>query len=177
MFKQAKLLCVQETKLKENEKYLKITLEELMRHIRQIVSYICIKLIGGTMCITKMFMLLCSHQYFVIFKSDTVIPEFDTSMSPYFRRVTREEKESDVQGSSLDPSAPGPSHIMTGKSQKSSEGTLPPREDNVRMKTVKTELYSSTLYALAVQTNANLIEQNVRSSLFQISICVPVPKK
>ena len=131
MFKQAKLVCVQETKLKEHEKYLKITLEELMRHIRQIVSYICIQLFGGTMCITKMFMLICSNLYFVIFKSDT-------SMSPYFRRVTREEKESDVQWSSLDPSAPGPSHIMRGKSQKSSEGTLPPREENVRMKTVKT---------------------------------------
>jgi hypothetical protein len=30
---------------------------------------------------------------------------------------------------------------------------------------------------LAVQTNANLIEQNVRSSLFQICICVRVPKQ
>ena len=141
-----------------------------MRHLRQIVSYICIQLFGGTMCITKMFMLICSNLYFVIFKSDT-------SMSPYFRRVTREEKESDVQWSSLDPSAPGPSQIMSGKSQKSSEGNLPPREENVRMKTVKTELYSSTLYTLAVQTNANLIEQNVRWSLFQISICVRVLKK
>ena len=60
-------------------------------------------------------------------------------MSPYFRRVTREEKEPDVQGSSLDPPSPGPSHIMSGKSQMSSEGILPPREVNVRMKTVKTE--------------------------------------
>jgi hypothetical protein len=92
MFKQAKLLCVQETKLKEHEKYLKITLEELMRHIRQIVSYICITLFGGTMCITKLFMLICSNLYFVIFKSDTVIPEFDTSISPYFRSDSRGER-------------------------------------------------------------------------------------
>ena len=43
MLKQAKLLYVQETKLKEHDKYLTITLEEVKGHIRQIVIYICIK--------------------------------------------------------------------------------------------------------------------------------------
>jgi hypothetical protein len=38
-------------------KYLKISLEDLMRHIIQIVTYICIKLFGETMCIMKLFMI------------------------------------------------------------------------------------------------------------------------
>ena len=45
------------------------------------------------------------------------------------------------QGSSLDPPAQGPSHAMSGKSQKSSQSTLPPRKDIVRMKTVKAVLH------------------------------------
>ena len=43
--------------------------------------------------------------------------------------------------SSLNPSAQRPSHIMSGKSQRSSQGTLPPRKEIVRMKTVKTVLH------------------------------------
>jgi hypothetical protein len=35
-------------------------------------------------------------------------------------------------GSSFDPPAHGPSHIMSGKSQKSSQSTLPPRKDIVK---------------------------------------------
>jgi len=58
-------------------------------------------------------------------------------MSLYFRRLTREEKVSAVPRSSLDPSAPGPSH-MSGKSQRSS---LPPGKEIMRMKTVKTVLH------------------------------------
>jgi len=61
-------------------------------------------------------------------------------MSLHFRRVTREEKVSGVPGNFLDPSVPGPSHILSGKSQKSSQGTLPPRKEIVRMKTVKAAL-------------------------------------
>ena len=44
-------------------------------------------------------------------------------------------------GSSLDPPAQEPSHTMSGKSQKSSQSTLPPRKDIVRMKTVKAALH------------------------------------
>jgi hypothetical protein len=44
-------------------------------------------------------------------------------------------------GSSLDPPAQGPSHMMSGKSQKSSQRTQPPRKDIVRMKTVKAVLH------------------------------------
>ena len=51
-----------QTELKEHNKYLKITLEELMGRIRQIVSYICLKLFGGTMCIMKIFMINSSNQ-------------------------------------------------------------------------------------------------------------------
>ena len=58
-------------------------------------------------------------------------------MSLYFRRLTREENVSAVPRSSLDPSAPGPSH-MSGKSQRSS---LPPGKEILRMKTVKTVLH------------------------------------
>jgi hypothetical protein len=58
-------------------------------------------------------------------------------MSLYFRSLTREEKVSAVPRSSLDPSAPGPSH-MSGKSQRLS---LPPGKEILRMKTVKTVLH------------------------------------
>jgi hypothetical protein len=51
-----------QTELKEHNKYIKITLEELMGHIRQTVSYICLKLFGGTMCIMKIFMRNSSNQ-------------------------------------------------------------------------------------------------------------------
>ena len=58
------------------------------------------------------------------------------SLSLYFRSLTREEKVSAVPRSSLDTSAPGPSH-MSGKSQRLS---LPPGKEILRMKTVKTVL-------------------------------------
>ena len=48
---------------------------------------------------------------------------------------------SDGPGSSLDPPAQRPSHTMSGRSQKSSQSTLPPRKDIVRMKTVKAVLH------------------------------------
>jgi hypothetical protein len=44
-------------------------------------------------------------------------------------------------GSSLDPPAQGPSHTMSGKSQKSSQSILPPRKDIMRMKRVKAVLH------------------------------------
>ena len=48
---------------------------------------------------------------------------------------------SDGPGSSLDPPAQGPSHIMSGKSHKSSQSTQPQRKEIVRMKTVKLVLH------------------------------------
>ena len=62
-------------------------------------------------------------------------------MSPYFRRVIRELKESGVPGSSLDPSAPGLSHIMSSNSQKSPQDNLPSLKEIVGMKTVKAALH------------------------------------
>ena len=124
-----------QTELKEHNKYLKITLEELMGHIRQIVSYICLKLFGGTMCIMKIFMINSSNQWSQYFIFTVILSIYIWYRHPgvWYLQVTPEEKVSDVPGSSLGPSVQVISHIMSSKSQLSSQGTLPPREENVRM--------------------------------------------
>jgi hypothetical protein len=103
-------------------------------HIRQIVNYIYLKLFGGTMCIVKIFMINSSNQWcqYFIFTVILNIHIWYRHPGVWYLQVTREEKVSGGPGSSFDPPAHGPSHIMSGKSQKSSQSTLPPRKDIVK---------------------------------------------
>jgi hypothetical protein len=101
-------------------------------HIRQIVSYIYLKLFGGTMCIMTIFMINSSNQWsqYFIFIVILNIHIWYRHPGVWYRQVNREDNVSD--------------------------------------------LFFSECFK---ETNAKIIEQNVRSSLFRICICVRVPKQ
>jgi hypothetical protein len=102
----------------------------------QIVTY---KLFGGTMCIMKIFMINSLNQWSQYFVFTVILNIHIRYRHPevWHLQVTLMQESGGCDRSSLNPSAQGPSHIMSGKSQKSSQSTLPPRKDIVRMKTVK----------------------------------------
>ena len=112
-------------------------------HIRQIIRYIYLKLFGGSMCIMKIFKINSSNQWSQYFIFTMILNIHIRHRHPgvWFLQVNREEKVSGEPGSSLDPSAQVTTHIMSSKSQKSSQGTQPPRKNIVRMKTVKAALH------------------------------------
>ena len=75
-------------------------------------------------------------------------------------------------GSSLDPSAQVTSHIMSSKSQKSSQGTQPPRKNIVRMKTVKAALH---IFFFGVFQTINTSSTNKCKSYKTKRQIIPIP--